>query len=89
MYFVLLGKTDMFVLLKLFDGSIECKTQAIGRILSALGEPNSWLDELCMGRIDCRALCTVGIVLGNGWAFILGLGDAVVKEQIIIFAYPP
>ncbi len=32
-------------------------------------------------------LCIVGVVLGDGCAFILGLGDAVVKEQIITFAW--
>ncbi len=46
-YFVLLGKTDMFVLVKLFDGSIEPGTQAVGHILSTLGEPDSWLVTLC------------------------------------------
>ncbi len=51
-----------------------------------LGEPNSWLVALGMGGIDCYVLCIVGVILGNGCAFILGLGDAVVKEQIITFA---
>jgi hypothetical protein len=85
----LLGKTDMFDLVKLFDGSIECRTQAVGRISSALGEPNSWLVTLCMGGINHHTLCIVGVILVNGCAFILGLGDAVVKEQIITFAWPP
>ncbi len=76
----------MFVLVKLFDGLIERGTQAVGRILFALGKPNSWLVALCMGRIDCHALCIVGVILGDGCAFILGLGDAVVKEQIVTFA---
>jgi hypothetical protein len=39
-----------------------------------------------MGRVDCHMLCIVGVVLGNGCEFILGLGDAVVKEQIATFA---
>ncbi len=86
MYFVLLGKTDMFVLVKLYDGLIECRTQTLSHILSVLGKPDSWLVALCVGRIDCHALCIVGFVLGNGCAFILGLGDAVVKEQIVTFA---
>ncbi len=81
----MLGKTDMFVLVKLFDGTIECGTQAVGRILSALGKPDSWLVALCMGGIDFHVLCIVGVLLGNGCAFILGLGDAAVKEQIITF----
>ncbi len=51
-----------------------------------LGEPNSWLVTLGMGGIDCYAFCIVGVVLGNGCAFILCLGDAVVKEQIVTFA---
>jgi hypothetical protein len=38
-----------------------------------------------MGGIDCHTLCIVGIVLGNGGVFIFGLGDAVVKEQIVNF----
>jgi hypothetical protein len=84
-YFVLLGVTDMFVLVKLFDGSIECGTQVVGHILSALGKPNSWLVALCMGRIH-HMLCIVGVVLGVGFAFILRLGNAVVKEQIVTFA---
>jgi hypothetical protein len=82
-YFVLLGKTDMFVLVKLFDGSIEQGTQAVGHILSMLGKPNGLLVALCMGGIDCHAICIVGVILGNGCAFILGLGDTVVKEQIV------
>jgi hypothetical protein len=39
-----------------------------------------------MGGIDCHAVCIVGVALGNGCAFILGLGDAVVKEQIVTLA---
>ncbi len=76
----------MFVLVKLFYGSNEHGTQAVGRILAPLGKPDSWLVALCMGRIDCHALCIVGVVLGNGCAFILGLGDAAVKEQVVTFA---
>jgi hypothetical protein len=76
----------MFVLVKLFNGLIECGTQAVGRILSALGKPDGWLVALCMGGINHHALCIVGVVLGNGCAFILSLGDAVVKEQIVTFA---
>ncbi len=53
--------------------------------MSALGEPNSWLVALGVGRIDRYALCIAGVILGNGYAFILGLGDAVVKEQIVTF----
>jgi hypothetical protein len=79
-------QTDTFFLGKLFNGSIEPWTEAIGRILSALGKPDSWLVALCMGRIDCHTLCIVGIILGNGCALILGLGDTVVKEQIVTFA---
>jgi hypothetical protein len=54
--------------------------------LSALGEPDSWLVPLGMGGINHYALCIVGVVLGDGCVFILGLGDAVVKEQIVTFA---
>jgi hypothetical protein len=72
--FILLGKTDMFVRVKLFDGSIECGTQALGHTLATLGKLDSWLIPLCMGGIDCHALCVVGVVLGNGCAFILSLG---------------
>jgi hypothetical protein len=39
-----------------------------------------------MGGINCHALCIIGVVLGDGCAFILGLGDTVVKEQIVTFA---
>ncbi len=86
MYFVLLGKTDLFVLDKLFYGLIEHRTQAVGHILAALGKPDGWLVALCMGRIDCHAFCIVGVVLGNGCAIILGLGNTVVKEQIVTVA---
>ncbi len=86
MYFVLLGKTDKFVLVEQFDGSIERGTQAVGCILSALGKPDSWMITLCMAGIDHHMLCVVGVVLSNGCAFILGLGDAFVKEQIATFA---
>jgi hypothetical protein len=50
-----------------------------------LGEPDSWLVPWGVGEIDCYVLCIVGVILGNGYAFILGLGDAVVKEQIVTF----
>jgi hypothetical protein len=39
-----------------------------------------------MDGIDRHTLCIVGVVFGNGCVFILGLGDAVVKEQIVTFA---
>jgi hypothetical protein len=84
--FDLLGKTDMFVLVKLFNGSIKHRTQAVGRILAALGKPDGWLVVLCIARINCHALYIVGVVLGDGCVFILGLGGAVVKEQVITFA---
>jgi hypothetical protein len=54
--------------------------------LAALGKPDGWLVMLCMGRINCHMLCIVGAVLVNGGAFVLGVGDAVVKEQIVTFA---
>ncbi len=54
--------------------------------MSPFGELDSWLVALGMGGIDPYMLCIVGVVLGNGCAFILGLGDAVVKEQIVTFA---
>jgi hypothetical protein len=79
----------MFVLVKLFDGLIECRTQAVGLILSTLGKPNSWLVALCMGGIDRHGLCIVGVILGYGCAFILSLDDAVVKEHIVTFAQLP
>ncbi len=50
-----------------------------------LGKPDSWLVPLCMSGINCYALCIVGVILGNGCAFILGMVDAVVKEQIVTF----
>ncbi len=84
MYFVLLGKTDMFVLVKLFDGSIErkaCEAQAARRISATLDELNCWLVALCMGRINCHALCIVGVFLGDGGEFVFGMGDTVVKES--------
>jgi hypothetical protein len=39
-----------------------------------------------MGGIDCHMPCIVGVTLGDGGAFILGVGDAVVEEQIVTFA---
>jgi hypothetical protein len=39
-----------------------------------------------MGGINCHTLCIAGVVLGNGSVFVLGMGDAVVKEQIVTFA---
>jgi hypothetical protein len=44
----------------------------VGRISFTLGDPDSWLDALCMGGFDCLAFCIVGVVLGNGCAFVLG-----------------
>jgi hypothetical protein len=38
-----------------------------------------------MGGIDCHMVFIVGVVLGNGGAFVLGVGNAVVEEQIITF----
>jgi hypothetical protein len=39
-----------------------------------------------MGRINRHVLCIDGVSLGNGYVFILGLGNAVVKEQMVTFA---
>jgi hypothetical protein len=47
-----------------------------------------WLVTLCMGGIDCHMLCIFCVVLGDGGTFVLGVGDAVVNDQIIIFAKP-
>jgi hypothetical protein len=47
---------------------------------------NGWLVVLHMGKINCHTVCIVGVILGDGGAFILGVSDAVVKEQIITFA---
>jgi hypothetical protein len=84
-YLVLRGKTDMFVPVELFYGLIECRTQAVGRISAVLGKPDGWLVALCLVVIDCHTLCIVGVVLGSGSAFVLSMGDAIVKEQIITF----
>jgi hypothetical protein len=75
----------MFVSISIFYRLIESRTQVVGRILAGLGEPDGWL-EPCMSRIDCRTLCIIGVILGNGGAFVLGVGDDVVKEQIITLA---
>ncbi len=58
----------------------------VGGILAALCKPDGWLVALCMDGIDYHMLCIVGVFLGNGYAFILGVGDTVVKEQIVTFA---
>ncbi len=55
-------------------------------MLVTLGKPDGSLVVLCMGGIDCHMLCIVGVVLGNGGVFTFGVGDAVVKEKIVIFA---
>jgi hypothetical protein len=39
-----------------------------------------------MGGIDCHMLCIVGVILGDGGAFVLGVSDAVFEEQIVTFA---
>jgi hypothetical protein len=54
--------------------------------VAALGKPNGWLVALCMGGIDCHMLCFFGVTLGDGGVFVLGVSDAVVKEQIVTFA---
>jgi hypothetical protein len=54
--------------------------------MAALGKPDGWMTALCMGRINCHTLCIVGVTLGKGGVFVLGVSDAVVKEQIITFA---
>jgi hypothetical protein len=69
-----------------FYGLIKGGTQAVDHISTMLDKPDGWSVALCMGRINCHMLCIVGVFLGNGGAFILGLGDFVVKEQTITFA---
>jgi hypothetical protein len=41
-----------------------------------------------MGRIDCHMLCIVGVALGNGGAFFVGMSDAVVEEQVVTLVQP-
>jgi hypothetical protein len=69
----------MFIPVKFLYGPIEHGTQAVGRIAAVLGEPDGWLAALCMGRIDCHRPCIVGVALGNGGAFVIGVGNAVVE----------
>ncbi len=51
-----------------------------------MGKLDGWLVVLCMGKIDCHMLCIVGVALGDGSAFVLGVSGAVVEEQIVTFA---
>jgi hypothetical protein len=76
----------MFIPVELFYRPTEHRTQAVGRIAAALGKSDGWLVVLCMDRIDCHMLCIVGVALGNGSAFLLGMSDAVVQEQIVTLA---
>ncbi len=46
MYLILLGKTDMFIPVDFCHGPIECKTQVVGQIAAAFGEPDGWLAVL-------------------------------------------
>jgi hypothetical protein len=85
-YLVLLGKIDMFVPVELFHSPIECRTQAVGHIVAALGKPDVWLVTLCIGGTNCHVLCIDGVALGNGSAFVLGVSDTVVEEQFVTFA---
>ncbi len=89
MYLVLFGENDMFVPVELFNSSIERRTQAVGHIAASLGKPNDWLVALCMGGINCHMLCIVGVTLGYGSVFVLGMSDAVVEEQIVTLAQRP
>ncbi len=78
----------MFVPVEPFYSLIEQGTQVVGCIVATLGKPDGWLVALSMGRIDCHTPCLVGVALGNGVAFVLGMSDDVVKEQIVTM-YPP
>ncbi len=82
--FCLAKLTCLFLLA--FYSPIESGTKAVGYIAAALGEPDGWLAMLCMGRSDCHTLCIVVVALGNGSAFVLGVSDAVVEEQIVTFS---
>ena len=70
----------MFVSVKFFYGLIEHRTQGVGCISAALGKSDGCLVTLCMGRIGCHMLCIVGVIFGDCGVFLLGMGDAVVKE---------
>jgi hypothetical protein len=67
----MLGKTDMFVLVNLFYGSIEHGTQAVGCISAMLGNPNVWLVTLCMGQINCHTLYIFGVILSLENQFLI------------------
>ncbi len=88
MHLILLGNAFMFVLVELFDCSIECSTQTIGHLVAMLGYPDGQFVVLWMGRINCHILCIVGVALGNDSALVLGMSDAVIEKQVITLAQP-
>ncbi len=89
MYFVVCGKTDMLVLVDLFNRLVECGAQTVGRIASTLGKTNACCATLDVGSVDCHTFLVAVVGFGQAGLFVLCKGNAVVEEQVVAIMQLP
>jgi hypothetical protein len=81
------GKADMLVLVNLFNRAVECRSQTVGSIASALDKINACCcSTLGVGSVDSRTFLVGFVGFGQAGAFVLCEGDAVVEEQVVAIA---
>jgi hypothetical protein len=89
MYFVVCGKADMLVLVDLFNRSVECVAQTVGRIAATLGKTNACCAMFDVGSVDCHTFLVAVAGFGQAGPFVLCAGIAVVEEQVVAIAQLP
>ncbi len=89
MYFVVCGKSDMLVLVDLFNCPVECIAQTVGRIAATLGKTNACCATLNVSNVDCHTFLVAVIGFGQAGPFVLCEGNAGIEEQVVAIVQLP
>ncbi len=85
MYAVVCGKSDMLVLVDLFNRLVECGAQTVVGVAAMLGKTNACCASFGVDILDSQMFLVVVVGFGQAGPFILCGGNAVVEEQVIAF----
>ena len=80
------GKADMLILVDLFNRPVECGAQTVGGNAATLGITNACCAAFGVSIVDCHMLLVPVVGFGQDGTFVLCAGNAVVKEQVVLFS---
>ena len=73
-------------LVNLFNRPVECGAQTVGGIAATLGITNACCAAFGVSIVDCHTLLVAVVCFGQDGTFVLWAGNAVVKEQVVLFS---